>query len=169
MKQLAIETITKPMKLRGISKGIAELDGQRLEIDLDNLMIDFGVESFELDRIAGTKGGNRYFFLCPNCGNRCRKLYKRLLLYGCGSCQKIHKTTLNRSKTDCQYYWELALREARKVEPGWSPKRGGYMFDSFPERPKYMKRNKYYKHYQKFVNYTRKGDSFWLNGLSNLK
>lgn len=63
MKQLAIETITKPMKLRGISKGIAELDGQRLEIDLDNLMIDFGVESFELDRIAGTKGGNRYFFL----------------------------------------------------------------------------------------------------------
>lgn len=29
MKQLAIETITKPMKLRGISKGIAELDGQR--------------------------------------------------------------------------------------------------------------------------------------------
>ncbi|BES66887.1 TPA: hypothetical protein ACXLXX_000939 [Streptococcus pneumoniae] len=62
MKRLAIETITKPMKLRGISKGIAELDGQRLEIDLDNLMIDFGGESFELDRIAGTKGGNRYFF-----------------------------------------------------------------------------------------------------------
>ena len=27
------------MKLRGISKGIAELDGQRLEIDLDNLEI----------------------------------------------------------------------------------------------------------------------------------
>ena len=54
MKQLAIETITKPMKLKGISKGIAELDGQRLEIDLDNLMIDFGGESFELDRIAGT-------------------------------------------------------------------------------------------------------------------
>ena len=63
MKRLAIETITKPMKLRGISKGIAELDGQRLEIDLDSLRIDFGGESFELDRIAGTKGGNRYFFL----------------------------------------------------------------------------------------------------------
>ena len=62
MKQLAIETITKPMKLRGITKGIVELDGQRLEIDLDSLMIDFGGESFELDRIAGTKGGNRYFF-----------------------------------------------------------------------------------------------------------
>ena len=33
MKRLAIETITKSMKLRGITKGIAELDGQRLEID----------------------------------------------------------------------------------------------------------------------------------------
>ncbi len=74
MKQLAIETITKPMKLRGISKSIAELDGQRLEIDLDNLVIDFGGESFELDRIAGTKGGYRYFFLCPDCGRRCRLL-----------------------------------------------------------------------------------------------
>ena len=71
--------------------------------------------------------------------------------------------------TYCQYYWELALREARKVEPGWSPRRGGYMFDSFPKRPKYMKRAKYYKHYQKFVNYTKKGDSFWLNGLSSLR
>ena len=81
----------------------------------------------------------------------------------------IHKHTLNRSKTDCQYYWELALREARKVEPNWSPRRGGYMFDSFPERPKYMKQKRYYKHYQKFVYYTRKGDRFWLNGLSNLK
>ena len=157
------------MKNKNISHGIAELDGRKLEIDLDNLHITFESNHFDLASIPGTKGGNRYFFLCPICGNRCRKLYKRLLIYGCGSCQKIHKTTLNRSKTDCQYYWELALREARKVEPGWSPRRGGYMFDSFPERPKYMKRKRYYKHYQKFVDYTRKGDSFWLNGLSKLK
>ena len=164
MKQLAIEAITKPIKLRGISKGIAELDGQRLEIDLDNLMIDFGGESFELDRIAGTKGGNRYFFLCPDCGRRCRLLYKRYLYFSCGTCLDIHKSTLNRSKTDCQYYWELALKEARKVEPGWSPRRGGYMFDGFPERPRYMKRDRYHKHYKKFLKYIKKGDRFWLNG-----
>ncbi|MDS3811297.1 phage protein [Streptococcus pneumoniae] len=121
MKRLAIETITKPMKLRGISKGIAELDGQGLEIDLDNLEIDFGGESFDLARIPGTKGGYRYFFLCPDCGRRCRLLYKRYLYFSCGTCLDIHKSTLNRSKTDCQYYWELALKEARKVEPGWSP------------------------------------------------
>ena len=165
IESITIETFIKPMKDKNISYGIAELDGRKLEIDLDNLYITFGNNHFDLASIPGTKGGNRYFFLCPICGNRCRKLYKRLLLYGCGSCQKIHKSTLNRSKTDCQYYWERALKEARKVEPGWSPERGGYMFDSFPERPKYMKRDKYYKHYQKFVNYTKKGDRFWLNGL----
>ncbi|HGP8181436.1 TPA: hypothetical protein ACL8XI_002087, partial [Streptococcus pneumoniae] len=101
MKRLAIETITKPMKLRGISKGIAELDGQGLEIDLDNLEIDFGGESFDLARIPGTKGGYRYFFLCPDCGRRCRLLYKRYLYFSCGTCLDIHKSTLNRSKTNC--------------------------------------------------------------------
>ena len=45
MKRLAIETITKPMKMRGIAKGIAELDGQRLEIDLDNIQL----EDMEID------------------------------------------------------------------------------------------------------------------------
>lgn len=169
MKKLVIETITKPMKLKGISKGLARLDGKSLEADLDNLTIRIGSDTFKLDRIPGTKGGYRYFFLCPDCGRRCRLLYEKKHAWGCGTCQEVHKFTLNRSKTDCQYYWELALREARKVEPGWSPKRGGYMFDSFPERPKYMKQKRYYKHYQKFVKYTRKGDSFWLNGWGSLR
>ncbi|RSJ85938.1 hypothetical protein D8794_03705 [Streptococcus cristatus] len=169
IKSIAVETFIKPLKIKNLTHGIAELDGRKLEIDLDNLCITLGKDYFDLDRIPGTKGGYRYFFLCPICGRRCRILYKRYLLYGCGSCQKIHKSTLNRSKTDCQYYWERALREARKVEPGWSPKRGGYMFDAFPERPKYMKCARYYKHYQKFLNYTRKGDSLWLNGLGRLR
>ena len=160
IKSITIETFIKPMKNKNISYGIAESDGRKLEIDLDNLYITFGNNHFDLASIPGTKGGNRYFFLCPICGNRCRKLYKRLLLYVCGSCQKIHRSTLNRSKTDCQYYWELALKEARKVEPGWSPRRGGYMFDGFPERPRYMKRDRYHKHYKKFLKYIEKGIDF---------
>ena len=43
------------------------------------------------------------------------------------------------------------------------------MFDAFPERPKYMKHDKYYKHYQKFLNYTRKGDGLWMTGLGRLR
>lgn len=167
MKSIAIETFIKPMKINNISHGIAELAGRKLEIDLDNLCITFDKDYFNLTKIPGTKGGSRYFFLCPLCGRRCRILYKQLILYGCGSCQQVHKQTLNRSKTDCQYYWERALREARKVEPGWSPILGGYMFDGFPARPKFMKRQRYYKHYQRFVSYTRKGDSLWMNGLNN--
>ena len=166
MKQLAIETITKPMKLRGISKGIAELDGQRLEIDLDNLMIDFGGESFELDRIAGTKGGYRYFFLCPDCGRRCRLLYKRYLYFSCGTCQDIHKDTLNRSKTDCQYYFSLALKEARKIDPSYYPEKGYVDYDNFPSRPKRMRHKTYWRHYKRFTSYLDIGLRYWLSRLS---
>lgn len=166
MKQLAIETITKPMKLRGISKGIAELDGQRLEIDLDSLMIDFGGESFELDRIAGTKGGYRYFFLCPDCGRRCRLLYKQYLYFSCGTCQQVHKETLNRSKTDCQYYFNLALKEARKIDSSYSPEKGYVDYDSFPKRPQRMRVKTYWRHYKKFISYLDKGLSYWLSRLS---
>ena len=62
------------MKNKNISHGIAELDGRKLEIDLDNLHITFERDHFDLASIPGTKGGNRYFFICPICGNRCRKL-----------------------------------------------------------------------------------------------
>lgn len=162
MKVLYIETFTKAMKKKGITHGKGELDDYSLAIDLDNLFIVMGRESFELARIPGTKGGYRYFFLCPDCGRRCRKLYKRYLYFSCGTCQQIHKQTLNRSKTDCQYYWECALREARKVEPGWTPKRGGYMFDGFPSRPKRMRHTRYWKHYRRFMKYWNKGNSLWL-------
>ena len=50
------------MKNKNISHGIAELDGRKLEIDLDNLYITFERDRFDLARIPGTKGGNRYFF-----------------------------------------------------------------------------------------------------------
>lgn len=162
MKVLTIETLIKPMKLKGLTHGFAELDGRKLEINLDQLYVTFGDDSFELARIPGTTGGYRYFFLCPDCGRRCRKLYKRYLYFSCGTCQQIHKQTLNRSKTDCQYYWECALREARKVEPGWTPKRGGYMFDGFPSRPKRMRHTRYWKHYRRFMKYWDKGNSLWL-------
>ena len=69
IKSITIETFIKPMKNKNISYGIAESDGRKLEIDLDNLYITFGNNHFDLASIPGTKGGNRYFFLCPICGN----------------------------------------------------------------------------------------------------
>lgn len=165
MKVLYIETFTRAMKKKGTTQGKAELDGYPLTIDLDNLFIVMGRDSFELSRIPGTKGGYRYFFLCPDCGRRCRKLYKRYLYFSCGTCQQIHKQTLNRSKTDCQYYWECALREARKVEPSYYPEKGYVDYNNFPSRPKRMRAKTYWRHYRKFTSYLDKGLSYWLGGL----
>jgi hypothetical protein len=165
MKVLYIETFTRAMKKKGTTQGKAELDGYPLTIDLDNLFIVMGRDSFELARIPGTKGGYRYFFLCPDCGRRCRKLYKRYLYFSCGTCQQIHKQTLNRSKTDCQYYFNLALKEARKVEPSYYPEKGYVDYDNFPSRPKRMRAKTYWRHYRKFTSYLDKGLSYWLGGL----
>ena len=165
MKVLYIETFTRAMKKKGTTQGKAELDGYPLTIDLDNLFIVMGRDSFQLARIPGTKGGYRYFFLCPDCGRRCRKLYKRYLYFSCGTCQQIHKQTLNRSKTDCQYYFNLALKEARKVEPSYYPEKGYVDYDNFPSRPKRMRAKTYWRHYRKFNSYLDKGLSYWLGGL----
>lgn len=153
---------TKRMKKKNLTYACAELDGVKLEIDLENLYITFGSDSFELARIPGTKGGYRYFFLCPICGRRCRKLYKRYLYFGCGTCQQIHKQTLNRSKTDCQYYWGLAIREARKIDPNFSPCKGYVDYGDFPSRPKRMRSNTYWRHYRRFQTYVTKGIKLWL-------
>ena len=81
VKRLAIEAITKPMKLKGLTKAVARLDGERLDINLEALFIEFESQRLELDKIAGTKGGYRYFFFCPRCQKRCRVLYKREIAY----------------------------------------------------------------------------------------
>ena len=100
IKSITIETFIKPMKNKKLTHGIAELDGERLEINLDNLFITFGKNHIDLARLSGTMGGYRYFFICPVCDRQCRKLYKRSLLYACGICKQVYKDTLKRSKTD---------------------------------------------------------------------
>lgn len=155
--RISIEEFIRPLKKVGRSK----FETNNLEVDLDNLYIKYGIELFTLERIPGTKGGYRYFFSCPQCGRRCRVMYKVHTLYACGTCQDIHRDTLNRTKTDCQYYWERALREARKIQPNYTPKLGGYMFDKFPKRPKRMRLSTYLKHWRKFMKYLDKGESHW--------
>lgn len=165
MKRITIDDFIRAMRAKQLTRGVGELEGEKIRLDLDNLRMALGNVSYDLDRIPGKKGGYRYFFLCPNCDKRCRVFYKRHNFYSCGTCQEVYKSTLNRSKTDCQYYWERALREARKVVPNWSPRRGGYMFENFPDKPKRMRWETYWRHRKRFVNYVRKGDSYWLNGL----
>lgn len=162
MLELSIESIIKPMKRQGKTRVTGTIDDQSITIDLDSLIIHYEGQELLLETIPGTYGGRRYFFLCPDCERCCRKLFKASHTFACGSCQKVHQATLNRSKTDCCYYWQLAFKECLKVDPKAMHKHGYYSWDDFPSRPKHMKRSKYYKHYKKFRYYMNKGDSLWL-------
>lgn len=166
MIELTIESITKPLKQKGLSKISGKLKGVGITIDLNNLTVNYDSQEINLASIPGTYGGLRYFFLCPICGRRCRKLFKNSLIFACGTCQDRHRATLNRSKTDCQYYFELAFKEARKIDPSYYPEKGYVDYDNFPSRPKRMRAKTYMRHYRKFTSYLDKGLSYWLSRLS---
>lgn len=165
MIELTIESITKPLKQKGLSKISGKLKGVGITIDLNNLTVNYDSQEINLASIPGTYGGVRYFFLCPFCEKRCRKLFKNSLNFACGTCHDRHKDTLNRSKTDCQYYFSLALKEARKIDPSYYPENGYVDYDNFPSRPKRMRHKTYWRHYKRFTSYLDKGLSYWLSGL----
>lgn len=100
MIELTIESITKPLKQKRLSRVSGKLKGVGITIDLNNLTVNYGSQQINLASIPGTYGGVRYFFLCPICEKRCRKLFKNSLIFACGTCQDRHRATLNRSKTD---------------------------------------------------------------------
>ena len=166
MIELTIESITKPLKEKGLSKVAGKIRGQSITIDLNNLIVNYDSQQIDLTSLPGTYGGIRYFFLCSICGRRCRKLFKSKIIFSCGTCQDRHKDTLNRSKTDCQYYFSLALKEARKIDPSYYPEKGYVDYDNFPSRPKRMRHKTYWRHYKRFTSYLDKGLSYWLSGLS---
>ena len=162
MKLITIESIIKPIKKVGLQKAKARHGNTLIEIDLGRLIVTYLDQEIGLEALPGSYGGTRYFFICPDCGKRRRKLYDTGLNVSCGSCLDINKITINRSKTDCVYYWELAFRECLKVDPKAKHVDGYYSWADFPSRPKYMKREKYFMHYLKFKKYMAKGDSLWL-------
>lgn len=165
MIELIIESITKPLKQKRLSRVSGKLKGLDITVDLNSLTVNYDSQEINLASIPGTYGGVRYFFLCPICEKRCRKLFKNSLIFACGTCQDRHRATLNRSKTDCQYYFELAFKEARKIDPSYYPEKGYVDYDNFPSRPKRMRAKTYWKHYRKFTSYLDKGVSYWLGGL----
>lgn len=85
IKSISIEALIKPMKNKKLTHGIGELDGERLEINLDNLFITFGKNHIDLARLSGTMGGYRYSsfvqFVIGNAENYIRGLYFMLVVY----------------------------------------------------------------------------------------
>ena len=67
MIELTIESITKPLKEKGLSKVAGKIRGQSITIDLNNLIVNYDSQQIDLTSIPGTYGGIRYFFLCSIC------------------------------------------------------------------------------------------------------
>jgi len=152
------------------------VDKQRLEtnniiIDLDNLYIKYNKTTIKLSKIPCNYGGYRYYFICPDCGKPC---YKIFTITGnddwkCTDCIGLKARTLNRTKTDCTYYWALAVKEIQKIDPTYT--QDDYLDTSFkfPPRPYNMRYKKYLKHYKRYRKYRLKGNRMWLNSVSRLK
>ena len=133
-----------------------------VEISDKKMEINLGAYSYSLDKTPCNYGNYRYWLICPSCYQRRNKLFTNDLnqFFQCSKCRGDNKRTLNRSHTDCQYYYSLAEREAQKIDPN-------YKLDARhtpPSRPKYMKRSKYYRHIAKFYEYDAIGNDYWRVG-----
>lgn len=145
-----------------------------ITIDLDNLYINYDNRTIYLSRQPCNYGGARYYFVCPEC---CKLSYKLFKVEGsnnwkcntCIGCIGLKTRTLNRTKTDCTYYWALAVKEIQKIDPTYI--QDDYLDTSFkfPPRPYNMRYKKYLKHYKMYRKYRLKGNRMWLNSVSRLK
>ncbi|GAA5356572.1 hypothetical protein [Streptococcus uberis] len=164
-----INQFIKPLKQQKLRRGKGKIGDKYLEISLNDLYIIISNERLDLSKIEGTYGGERFFFVCSNCFNNARKLYKSNGgFYKCGKCSGIYSQTLNRTKTDCTYYWDLAEKEIQKLDPSYHSIDYLALMDDFPNRPKYMRKEKYLKHKKKFQSYYQKGYTKWLSGIKAL-
>ena len=130
---------------------------------MDKLTIVYNGQETPLKRQSLNYGGYRYYLYCPNCGEARTSLYWYCEVLSCRKCLGLHNRTLNRSKTDCVYYWEQAVKEAQKIVTGYEAK--DYITPDFPDKPKGMHWKTYYKHRAKYYQYWRKGEDLWLSGI----
>ncbi|WP_051258552.1 hypothetical protein [Atopococcus tabaci] len=126
-----------------------------------------GKEEIALETLPTNYGGLRYYFLCPTCVSRRNILYYHTKNgeIGCRDCFNLKYPSLNRSKTDCAYYYKLAEKEAQKIDPSyvWDGRNNEY---KFPDRPKNMHRDKYNRRKRKYTRYVKEGDRLWLAGVA---
>ncbi len=162
MMKLTIEQFTKMMDS---PRAQGYVDGELFEIVLEESRLFLGSQYIPLEGRPANYGGKQWYFICPNCDTRRRVLYGVVGFMACGECRGIYKQTRNRTKTDCTYYWDMALKEIRKLEPNFKPPKGYVDYGDFPNRPKWMRYPTYLYHWRRFHEYMNKGMTLWLGGL----
>lgn len=170
--KIKLSDFVKPLKKRNVMYGNFKLNGISGYVDLENHIITWGSIRIELQSSPSDFNGRRYYMLCERCFKRCIYLYT-CIINGeigaiCGQCAGVYKRTTNRTKTDPTYYWEQAEKEIRKIDDSFYADDFLHLERHFPERPKYMRKEKYFKHYRRFIRYVEKGNKLWLSGVSKL-
>lgn len=141
-----------------------------IKLDLKKKSLVLNQQELELVSQPCNYGGFTHYILCPKCSNRCTVLYSRdTNKWLCRHCSGMQKKKINRSKTDCCYYWELALKQAKKVDPTYTiPIYGGYGRMVFPDKAPGMRWKTYHKLRYKFMQYKSEGDRLWFASLGSL-
>lgn len=73
-----------------------------VKINLDYVMVDRGIErsqDINITAIPCNYGGERYFFKCPACDNKCFKVYLLATYFKCRQCHNLTYESNNRPPT----------------------------------------------------------------------
>ena len=118
MIEIELKAFIDVLKASNLTKAKLAHGKARVWLDLDKLTMLYNGQETPLKRQSLNYGGYRYYLYCPNCGEARTSLYWYCEALSCRKCLGLHNRTLNRSKTDCVYYWEQAVKEAQMVK--WS-------------------------------------------------
>lgn len=75
-----------------------------------------------LERTACHLGGERVWFLCPRCDQRCALLYLRRSRFACRGCQGLGYTT--QAIDDVQRTWRKQAKLEHRLGPDWEKPKG---------------------------------------------
>ncbi len=135
----------------------------RVRLNLESLQGWVDGEEVFLDKSYCGYGGFRYWFLCPACEKRYRILYMKDGLI-CRKCGKLTYASQQRTKTDCYYFYQKAIKLARTIDPEYEEQRDFFQWPyRFPDRPKNMREPTYWTLKKKFLDYVAEGDAVWLD------
>jgi len=135
--------------LEHVQSTVRWTDGGNIGVTLylDRLKVFYGVthdgrreeicEAIHFDTVANNYGGQRYYFLCPYCGRRCRILYMYRLHFKCRTCARLnyYSQRVTKGSDEAAYKMMRLIREKFGVEKSLSPAEAEFYR---PDRPKGM-------------------------------
>jgi len=117
----------------------ATLEGEREKI----------YEAFHFDAVSNNYSGQRYYFLCPSCGRRCRFLYFHQLHFKCRQCAQLNYRSqqVTKGPNEAAHRLNRFLQEKLGFDRQLSPFELGQVL---PERPKGMHGKTYLQRLQRW-------------------